>query len=146
MRVSTWNAVVMVAAAAASLGCAARLADSSDSSPGSCPPSPVANYMAARAQQCWYATTGGRWRIVNHDFHYDVLVMQTEATSLELTDDIVRRVTAVHGDRFVEILIYVRSEAGGTPARIRRARWTEGGRVEHVDFAVDAASSGQSEG
>jgi hypothetical protein len=91
--------------------------------------------MAARAQQCWYAAAGGRWRIVNHEFRYDVLVMQAEASTLDLTDDIVRRVTGVHGERFVEILIYVRSEAG-KPATIRRARWTRGDRVEHVDFAA----------
>jgi len=134
MGMSTWNAVVMTAAAA-SIGCGARLADSAVSPAGDCARGPVPNYMAARAQQCWYATAGGRWRIVNHDFHYDVLVMQAEASTLDLTDDIVRRVTEVHGERFVEILIYVRSEAGN-PATIRRARWTGGGRVEHVDFAA----------
>ncbi len=135
MRVSTWNAVVMAAAAAASFGCGGRLADSAASPGVYCASGPVPNYMAALAQQCWYVTGGGRWRIVNHDFHYDVLVMQAEASALNLTDDIVRRVTEVHGERFVEILIYVRSESG-TPAMIRRARWTGSGRVEHVDFAA----------
>ncbi len=137
MRVSTWNAGVMLTAAAAavSAGCAARLADSAASPTGYCARRPVLNYMAARAQQCWYVTSGGRWRIVNHDFHYDVLVMQTEASTLDMTDDIVRRVTEVHGERFVEILIYVRAEAGPS-ARIRRARWTGSGGVEHFDFAA----------
>ena len=135
MRVSIWNGMVMMAAAATSFGCGARLADAAAAPTGYCARGPVRNYMADPAQRCWYATPGGRWRIVNHDFHYDVLVMQTEASTLDLTDEIVRRVTAVHGQRFVEILIYVRSEAA-MPATIRRARWTGGGRVEQVDFAA----------
>jgi hypothetical protein len=135
MRVSTRNPVLVAAAAVASMGCAARLADSAALPTGYCARGPVPNYMAARAQQCWYEASGGRWRIVNHEFHYDVLVMQAEASTLDLTDDIVRRVIEVHGERFVEILIYVRSEAG-KPATIRRARWIGGGGVEHIDFAA----------
>ena len=134
MRMPILNAVVLVAAMAESMACAARLADQAASPGGSCPPGRVANYMAAGAQQCWYSTPQGQWRIVNHEFHYDVLVVQTEASTLEMTGEIVSRLADVHGERFVEILIYVRAGAGRPAATIRRARWTDGGRVEHFDF------------
>lgn len=127
---------MIAAVATESLGCAARLADPAESLTEACPSGRVANYMAARAQQCWYATPGGRWRIVNHEFHYDVLVVQTEASTLELTNEIVRRIAEVHGERFVEILIYVKGEPGSPAARIRRARWTADGGVTHFDFSA----------
>ena len=94
----------------------------------------VVNYMAAEAQQCWYSTTQGRWRIVNHEFHYDVLVMQTQASTPALTDEIVRRLSEVHGERFIEILVYVQPDPGGDGTIVRRARWTRSGAVEHLDF------------
>jgi hypothetical protein len=99
-----------------------------------CRPGRVVNYMAAEAQQCWYATPQGRWRIVNHEFHYDVLVMQTQASTPELTDEIVRRLAEVHGERFVEILVYVHPDPGTGGQMVRRARWTQSAPVEHLDF------------
>jgi hypothetical protein len=65
----------------------------------------VVNYMAAEAQQCWYSTPQGRWRIVNQDIHYDGLVIQTQASTPALTDEIDRRLDEGHGGRFFEILV-----------------------------------------
>jgi hypothetical protein len=94
----------------------------------------VVNYMAAETQQCWYSTAQGRWRIVNHEFHYDVLVMQTQASTPALTDHVVRQLAEVHGERFVEILVYVQPDPGGDGTIVRRARWTRNAAVEYLDF------------
>ena len=99
-----------------------------------CRPVFFVNYMAAEAQQCWYSTPQGRWRIVNHEFHYDVLVMQTQASTPAMTDAIVRRMAEVHGERFVEILVYVHPDPGGDGTIVRRARWTRNAPVEYLDI------------
>jgi hypothetical protein len=94
----------------------------------------VANFMAAEAQRCWYVAGDGRWRITNHEFHYDVLVVETEATSPDLTAEIVRRLAEVHGERFIEILVYVKPDPGVGGTTVRRARWTRSGPLEQFDF------------
>lgn len=124
----------IVLAATVVLGCAPRSTPFAGPGITLCRPGTVANYMAASAQQCWYTTATGRWRIVNHEFHYDVLVVDTQASTRELTAEIVKRLAAVHGGRFVEILVYVRPDPGGAETMVRRARWTNAGPVEHFDF------------
>ena len=126
----------VAAAALVPLACAART-DPSESRSNPCPSSRVTNYMAARAQQCWYVSDQGRWRITNHEFHYDVLVMETEASSLDLTTEIVRRIAGVHGERFVEMMIYVRRE-GTSPPMVRRARRVQSGTIDLLDFELSA--------
>lgn len=129
---------VIAAAGVWSTACAARTTAARQSTVDACPPGQVANYMAARAQQCWYISPAGRWRIVNHEFHYDNLVVDTVASSPDMSDEITRRLTAVHGERFSEIVIYVRLEPGlsPAPASIRRVRWTAAGGVEQLDFTA----------
>lgn len=94
-----------------------------------CPSGRVENFMAARAQQCWYTSPQGRWRILNHDFHYDTLVMETEASSVEAAAEVMRRLVDVHGERFSEILIYVQQDKA-----VRRVRWTRNAPPEYLDF------------
>jgi hypothetical protein len=100
-----------------------------------CPPGPVENFMAAQAQQCWYAAPKGRWRIRNHEFHYDVLVMDTVASNLEMAEEVTRRLAEVHGERFQEILIYVELEDWPSPTPVRRVRWTRTAPPEVFDFS-----------
>lgn len=97
--------------------------------------------MAEGAQKCWYNTPQGAWRIINHEFHYDVLVVETEATGFEVGDAIVRRFVEVHGERFGEILIYMRlGPPGGGPyatppsVRTRRLRWLRDRGVDLLEF------------
>ena len=123
-----------ILAAVVSNACAGSMANLAGPGIVPCRPVFIVNYMAAEAQQCWYSTPQGRWRIVNHEFHYDVLVMQTQASALALTDVIVRRLSEVHGERFVEILVYVHPDPGGDGTIVRRARWTRSGPVEHLDI------------
>jgi hypothetical protein len=126
--------VAAVLTALLSSACAGRMSDRAGPGIVPCRTGRVVNYMAAEAQQCWYLTAQGRWRIVNHEFHYDVLVMQTQASTPALTDQIVRQLAEVHGERFVEILVYVQPDPGGAGTIVRRARWTRNAAVEYLDF------------
>ena len=118
-------AAVMVALATAAIlsGCAIR--QPATSADGLCPRGRVDNYMAARWQQCWYATQQGRWRIRNHEFHYDTIVFETEASAMALAQEIATRLVDRHRERFSEFLVYV--TPAGAPAPTRRIRWTERG-------------------
>lgn len=131
MRLAALMAIVSAGIAPA---CAARAVTQAGPGIVPCRTGAVRNYMAAEAQQCWYSTPQGRWRIVNHEFHYDSLVMQTQATSPELSGEIVRRLTAVHGERFAEILLYVEPDPGTGGDKIRRVRWTRSAPPEQFDF------------
>jgi len=125
-------AIVMAVAAGS---CAARVVDYPAFAGRDCPGGRVENFMAARAQQCWYRASPGRWRIVNHEFHYDSLVMDTEASSLDVAEEITRRLAEVHGERFSEILIYVQQESASRPSPVRRVLWTRNAKPEYLDFS-----------
>jgi 2-polyprenyl-6-methoxyphenol hydroxylase-like FAD-dependent oxidoreductase len=122
------DVTALVLAVSLAAGCAARTSESEIQRPA-CSTGRVENYMDARAQRCWYNTTAGSWRIVNHDFHYDTLVVETEATKFDVGDEIVRRFEEVHGERFSEMLIYVRVDP-----RTRRLRWLRGRGVDVLEF------------
>ena len=91
-----------------------------------CPRGPVQNYLADNVLQCWFDGPSGRWRTLNHEFHYDSLVFEVEAASLEDARAIAERIVSVHGKRFLELSLYVRTPppADGSPRRIRRIRWS----------------------
>lgn len=100
-----------------------------------CSPASNWSYLVRDAQQCWFHTPEGRWRIVSHEMHYDVLVMRIVADRLEAAVPAAARVAEVHGERFAEILAYVETEAPtGVAASIRRVRWTRAGGFEPLDF------------
>ena len=115
--------VVTAVSAAALTACAAR---SARLGIPACPSGPVANYLADEVLQCWFEAPHGRWRTLNHEFHYDSLVFEVEATSLEDARTIAERIIAVHGKRFVELALYVNTPppANGGPRHIRRIRWS----------------------
>ena len=132
------GAAAVIAAGALS-GCAARPLDRSGVIP-SCPPGRVANYLSQEAQQCWYAASQGRWRTLSHELHYDVLVVQVEASSVDDSDEIAGRFVERHGGRFSEILIYVHPEPAEASARIRRVRWTGDTGFQRLEFSGPAGA------
>jgi len=91
-----------------------------------CPPGPVANYLADQVLQCWFESPNGRWRTLGHEFHYDSLVFDVEATSLDDARTIAERIIAVHGQRFISLSLYVHAPQlpDGSPGRIRRILWS----------------------
>lgn len=99
-----------------------------------CPDGPVRNFLAPEAQQCWYSAPQGRWRIIDHDFHYDVLLLQVKATSLDLGDEALRRIREIHDDRYSEISVYVAADGAPPPTLIRRVRWTKAGGIDYLEF------------
>jgi hypothetical protein len=118
-RAAFWGPVILAAAIA---GCASR---ATRLGIPACPPGPVKNYLADEVLQCWFEISNGRWRTLGHEFHYDSLVFDVEATSLDDARAIAERIIAVHGRRFVELALYVHaSPADGIPPRIRRIRWS----------------------
>ena len=126
--------LITLAVAVAVTACAAREADYPEFAGRDCPSGRVDNFMAARAQLCWYRAPQGCWRILNHEFHYDSLVVDTEATSVDLAEEITRRLTEVHAERFSEILIYVEQESASRPSPVRRVLWTRNSKPEYLDF------------
>jgi hypothetical protein len=97
-----------------------------------CPRGTVDNYLLPRWQQCWFDAANGRWRTVNHELHYDVLVVEVEATSLADSDEIAGRFVKLHGERFpLEILIYVRQESD---AMVRRVTWSKRAGFKSLEF------------
>jgi hypothetical protein len=133
--------VALAEGAMASSGCAVRTDDSINRVRRSCREQRrVENYCWPPARQCWYSSPHGRWRILNHELHYDVLVLETEATSIADAEEITHRIVEVPraSEDFTfssEILVYAQEE--GTPATstIRRARWTNrSGTYEVLEF------------
>jgi hypothetical protein len=123
-------------------GCAAR---SDDALPGVLRPCReqrrVENYLLSEAQQCWYTSPNGRWRTLNHELHYDVLVVEAEATSFADAEEITRRFVEVHGGAsedftsFTEILVYVQQEGAPVTSTIHRVRWSKSsGAYEVLEF------------
>ena len=100
-----------------------------------CPSGAVDNYLLPRWQRCWFDAAHGRWRTVNHELHYDVLVVEVEAASLAVSDEIASRFVELHGERFpLEILIYVRQEAAPPGATIRRVTWSKRAGFKTLEF------------
>ena len=83
----------------------------------------VDNYLADHWQRCWFDAARGRWRTLSHEFHYDVLVVETESASLDNAEEILRRFVDLHRGRFTDITIYVRLEPASKPGPVRRIHW-----------------------
>ena len=121
-------AIALLATVLASPACVTRTGNGAPLE-GRCPPGSVDNYLDMRWQQCWFEAAHGRWRTLSHDFHYDVLVVEVEAASLDDAPEIVRRFAGVHAGRFTDMTIYVHQEPASKPGRVRRVHWS---------FATDA--------
>ena len=84
--------------------------------------------------QCWIDARHGRWRILSHESHFDVLAVQVEASDLQDADEIARRFVAGEGGMFSEILVYASRESPTASSRIRRTRWTRVAGFEAMEF------------
>jgi hypothetical protein len=124
-------------AAAALSGCArTQIRPPPDIGVTDCPPNASSALLSVDALQCWLPSPHGRWRTLSHDSHFNVLVVQTEATDLRDAVDIARAFSANQGSAFSEILIYVREPSRGDRVRTRRVRWTKAGGFETFDFTA----------
>ena len=97
--------------------------------------------LSVDALQCWLRAPHGRWRILSHDSHFDVLVVQAEALDLRDAAFIANAFGANQGPTFSEILIYVRERLpegsrSGLSVRTRRVRWTKTAPLEIFDFTA----------
>lgn len=141
-----WTAIAAVAAAVS--GCAtAHPRPAPDIGVNDCPPGAANALLSVDALECWLPAPHGRWRILSHDSHFDVLVVQAEAADVRDGVDIARAFAA-NQTAFSEILIYMRERSpegprsrgsrAGAGVRIRRVRWTKTGPLEIFDFTAPA--------
>lgn len=130
------HAVIAAVIAGLSAACAERGGEEwQAAAAGRCPSGPVDNYLATRWQQCWFDAASGRWRTLSHDFHYDVLIVEVEAASLDDAEEITRRFVGLHAGRFMDITIYVYEEPASMPGPIRRVHWASGAdELDTLDF------------
>jgi hypothetical protein len=119
--------------------CAARQAIRNDYGIPRCPVGAAADLLSVNALQCWFDAPHGRWRILSHGSHYDLLVVNVEALDLSDADAIARRFAAGEGRTFSEILVYTQPEPSGNSSRIRRVRWTRDTGFEAFEFMASAA-------
>jgi hypothetical protein len=132
--------------AAALSGCAtARPKPVPDIGVADCAAGAASALLSVDALQCWLPAPHGRWRILSHDSHFDVLVVQSEALDLRDAAFIAYAFAANQGARrrqpsesFSEILVYVRQPARGGQVRTRRVRWTKTAPLEIFDFTARA--------
>jgi hypothetical protein len=100
-----------------------------------CHPGAVQNYLASEWQQCWYDEGAGRWRILGHHLHYDTVVMELEASTLEAADAIAHRIVDLHQDDKREVLMYFRAgRAAGEEYPIRRIQWTRTDGYQTLEY------------
>jgi hypothetical protein len=101
----------------------------------SCPDDAGGRLLSADALQCWLGAPHGRWRRLNHQSHLEALVVEVEAEDLRDAVAIAQRLVAdPMAGEFSEVLVYVAQPRHGQ-ARVRRVRWTRGGRFETLDFS-----------
>jgi len=101
-----------------------------------CPADAADHLLSVDALQCWFDAPHGRWRILNHDSHYAVLVVNVEALTVRDADAIARRFVGVDNGSFSEILVYVQPESRTGSQKVRRVRWERGGGFETLEFTA----------
>jgi len=99
-----------------------------------CPVSAATDLLSVDALQCWFDAGHGPWRVLSHESHFDVLVVQISALDLRDADEVARRVVAGERQTFSEILVYAVEEVPLVPARVRRVRWTRDAGFEALEF------------
>ncbi len=136
---SEWAACLVVAIAISGCATATRRQPANDYGVSACPERAADALLSVDALQCWFFARHGRWRILEHESHVDVLVLQAEALDLRDAEEIARRVVAREGQAFAEILVYVHAEGQRERGRIRRVQWTRESGFSTFDF--DGASA-----
>jgi hypothetical protein len=101
----------------------------------SCPNGAEADLLSSAALQCWFDAPHGRWRTLSHVSVHGAVVIQVEAADLVDAEDIGRRFVANSGEKFFEILVYVRRKSSApTPQLVRRVGWTRQAGLATLDF------------
>jgi len=123
-------------------GCAARQGRvHQDFGIPSCPDEAGGQLLSSTALQCWFTASHGSWRTLNHQSHLEALVVEVEAQDLRDAVAIAQRVVAdPMAGAFSEILVYVAQPQRGD-ARVRRVRWTRGGRFETLEFSSQSSDT-----
>lgn len=114
--------------------CAARRQARGDYGILQCPAGAGVDLLSPDALQCWFRAPHGRWRILSHESHYDVLVVQVEAASVGDAGEIARRFVTGESRTFSEILVYTRLEVPDRSSQVRRVRWTRSSGLETLEF------------
>ena len=150
----TRPAAIVLAAALSGCATTARLKPAPDIGVADCAAGAANALLSVDALQCWLPAPHGRWRILSHDSHFDVLVAQAEALDLRDAAFIANAFAANQaprrlqpsearrlqpGETFSEILVYVRQPAHGGQVRTRRVRWTKTAPLEIFDFTAPSA-------
>ncbi len=103
-----------------------------------CAPAAEHDLLSAGALQCWLEAPHGRWRILSHESHFDVLVVHTEAHDRRDAADIAHRIVDHLRARFSEILVYTQQPTREANARILRVEWTRAGGFDTIEFVGPA--------
>jgi hypothetical protein len=132
-------AVALLVFGSAAANCGGRKLEQEASGTPDCRPDAVGDLLSSEALQCWFSGPGGRWRILSHDSHYDVLVVNVEALALRDADHIARDLVAQEGSAFSEILVYAQPPSTTPSPRVRRVQWTRSAGFDVLEFDGSAA-------
>jgi hypothetical protein len=100
-----------------------------------CPAIPPGALLSVDALQCWFDARHGRWRVLKHESHLDVLVVEVEAFDLRDAEEVARLFAVRERAEFSEILLYVYPERGDRD-RVRRVQWTREKGIVTLDFSA----------
>jgi hypothetical protein len=124
--------------AGTAIACSAR-GNAGAARPGRpCGSDQAGNLLTPRWQQCWFTAAGGRWRTLKHDLHYDSLVVNVEAVSLEDAREIAERFIE-NQPRYKYLSLYVYQAPASTPGPVRRLEWARSSGFSTLDFNLAPA-------
>jgi hypothetical protein len=127
--------ILTLAAAFAGSSCALRRPPQANRGIPVCASAASADLLSVDALQCWFESPHGRWRVLSHESHYDVLVVQVAASDVRDADLIASRFVDNQRRFWSEILLYVRPDAARGRATIQRIRWTPDGGFERLELS-----------
>lgn len=126
---------LLLVSVAALSGCARSRPPANNFGVPNCPASARETLLSVDALQCWFGARHGRWRVLKHESHLDVLVVEVEAFDLRDAEEVARLFALREGGDFSEILLYVHPERGDREL-VRRVQWTREKGIETLDFVA----------